>query len=310
MKNILSIWGINWIHISQPSKSEVQDLSERYDLHEIIEEDIFELNTQDKVDVYDDYVFMVFHFPKYNEQEKRYMLNEFDIILWKNFIISITRFHTNHIQKIMDEYSKEIKEDQQEQDLEAYKISPYYVLYKIVDVMFDKALNILNKISRDTVYMEEQVFSKDKLNKNLLESLMIRRRNIAFLKHTFLPQWELLQELQKVIWKFYNWQIDLYFEDIVYKLDRIENQISILSENLNSLADTYNTLMNIRINGIINVLTIFTALIWTLTLISWIYGMNINLPFQESPYAFLFVAWSMIVSVSIMIWIFKKKGWI
>jgi len=88
----------------------------------------------------------------------------------------------------MDDYSKEIKEDQKDEDLEEYKISPYYVLYKIVDVMFDKALNILNKISRDTVYMEEQVFSKDKLNKDLLESLMIRRRNIAFLKHTFLPQ--------------------------------------------------------------------------------------------------------------------------
>jgi Mg2+ and Co2+ transporter CorA len=69
--------------------------------------------------------------------------------------------------------------------------------------MLDKALNMLNKISKDIIYLEEQIFDKDKLNKDLLESLMIKRRNIAFLKHTFKPQSELLQELQKVILNFY-----------------------------------------------------------------------------------------------------------
>lgn len=307
MRNSLTISGINWTHLSAPTRWEISQISKKHDLHELIEEDILELNTQDKIDVYDDYIFMVFHFPKYNESEKRYMLNEFDIILWKNYIVSITRFHTNHIDKIKNEYSKEINEDE---NPEKFKISPYYILYKVLDVMFDKALNLLTKITKDIIYLEEEMFSKGGLNKELLESLMIKRRNIVFLKHTFLPQSELLEELQKIIPNFYQGELDLYFEDLVYKLDKIQNQLSILSENINSLTETYNSLMNIRISSIINILTVFTAITWILTFISWIYWMNIPLPMQDKPYSFLVVVLVMLVCVWTMLYVFRRKWWI
>ena len=81
--------------------------------------------------------------------------------------------------------------------------------------------------------------------------MMIRRRNLVFLKHLFVPQEEIIEELQKTIEKFYNGQLDLYFEDLQYKLDKIDNNISILTENLNSLSEIYNNLMNIRLNSVI-----------------------------------------------------------
>jgi Mg2+ and Co2+ transporter CorA len=45
------------------------------------------------------------------------------------------------------------------EDPEKYKISPYYILYKIIDVMFDKSLKILNKVNKDIVELEEEIFS-------------------------------------------------------------------------------------------------------------------------------------------------------
>ncbi|MBO4517234.1 hypothetical protein J5751_07625 [bacterium] len=68
-------------HCSNPSEKDIKELVERYDLHEIIEEDISEVNTQDKVDVYDDSIFLVLHFPKFNQSTKAYYSNEFNIIL-------------------------------------------------------------------------------------------------------------------------------------------------------------------------------------------------------------------------------------
>lgn len=58
---------MTWFHCSNPSDKDINELVERYDLHEIIEEDISEVNTQDKVDVYDDSIFLVLHFPKFNQ---------------------------------------------------------------------------------------------------------------------------------------------------------------------------------------------------------------------------------------------------
>lgn len=307
MKKILNIWKISWIHQTAPTKKDIDEIIKKYDFHDLIEDDIMEINTQDKMDVYDNYIFVVMHFPKYNPVSKKYLMNEFDIILWKDFIITLTRFETNHISKIRSEYEQEIKEKDEDED---YKISPYYLLYIMIDVMYDKCIKLLNTISKDILIFEEQLFESQNLNKNILENLMIKRRNMIFLKHNFLPQKDILIEMQEVINKFYEWELEVYFEDLIYKLEKINYQIDIISQNIESLSDTYNSLMNIQTNSIITVLTIFTAITWILTLISWIYWMNITLPWQSNPYFYIILFCVMLLTVFSTLFVFKKKWWI
>jgi hypothetical protein len=38
---------------------------------------------------------------------------------------------------------------------------------------------------------------------------------------------EILEELQKTLPKFYKEDLDVYFEDLVYKLDKITNTLSV-----------------------------------------------------------------------------------
>ncbi|MBW7954858.1 magnesium transporter CorA family protein [Candidatus Gracilibacteria bacterium] len=306
MKNLLKIGTVSWIHFENPKKQELIEISEKYDLHEIIIDDILDYGVQDKIDTYDNHIFMVFHFPKYDEKNKRYISNEFSIILGKNFIITITTEKTNHISKIREEY---IEETQDLEYPEKYKISPYYILYKIIDIMYDKSIKLLSKNSKDIIGLEEKIFSNNGLNKKLLEDIMIKRRNIVFLKYIFLPQNELITEIQKTIEKFFDGQLDLYFEDLLYKLDKIENQISSLTKDLSSLNETYNSLMNVKLNSMLGVLTLLTIIIGSMTLIAGIYGMNVSLPFENSKYAF-FIIMGLMIAISLMLYLlFKKKGW-
>lgn len=76
----------------------------------------------------------------------------------------------------------------------------------------------------------------------------------------FIPHKEILEELQKALPKFYKEDLDVYFEDLEYKLEKIMNTIAVSFENIESLAETYNSLMTIKTNSMIGVLTIFTAL--------------------------------------------------
>jgi magnesium transporter len=69
-------------------------------------------------------------------------------------------------------------------------------------------------------------------------------------------------------------------------------------------------LMTIKTNSVINILTIFTAITWVLTLISGIYGMNIALPWQDQQY-FYAILFTIMVAISIgLILYFRKKKWI
>jgi len=304
MKTILHFGNVDWIHLFEPQKEEITDLVEKYDLHELIEEDLFELTNQEKIDVYEDYMFIVVNFPKYNADNKKYFLNEFSIILGKNIIVTMTKFDTNHIKSIIEEYWEELKTRESDEE---FKISPYYILYKILDTMYDKSIKMLTQSSKDVVNLEEQLFSSSKLEKSLLENLTIKKRNIVSLKHTFAPHREILDELQKTLPKFYKEDLDVYFEDLEYKLEKIMNTIAISFENVESLADTYNSLMNIKTNSMITVLTIFSAVTWILTLISWIYGMNIPLPGQSDSNFFPILMLFMCLVCIILILIFKRK---
>jgi magnesium transporter len=256
MKTILHFGNVDWIHLASPQKQEITDIVQQYDFHELIEEDLFELTNQEKIDVYEDVIFIVLNFPKYDTKIKKYFLNEFSIILTKNRILTMTKYDTNHIKMIIDDYKQELSEREEDED---FKISPYYILYKLLDTMYDKSIRDLNKSTKDVNVMEDQLFVNSSLEKKLLEDLTIKKRNIVFLKHAFLPHGEILEELQKIIPKFYKEDLEVYFEDLVSKYDKIMNTVHISFENVESLGETYNTLMNIKTNSVINVLTLFSA---------------------------------------------------
>ena len=306
-KNILKIGKIRWIHLSKPRTDELEDIIKNLDLHEMVEQDILESSAQDKIDTYDDCVFLIIHFPKYNEKLWKYVSNEMNVILWKDYIITITKYPTNNIEKIRQEYEEEIKEEWD--DTEEYKISPYYILYKIIDVMYDKILLWLNKFNQDLNEIEKQVFDKNFVDKDFLKTILIKKRNAVLLKTIISPQEEILVELQKATANFYEWDLDVYFEDLEYKTSKILWQISIIHENIDSISEIFNTITNMMTNTNIGILTVLTVIIWIMTMISWIYWMNISLPWQDNAYAFTFLICGMLVMAIITVFVFKKKKW-
>ena len=305
MEKILKIWNMTWFHSSNPTAKDLEEIKDTYDLHEIIEDDLSETNTQDKIDIYDDSMFLVLHFPKFNNRTKTYFTNEFNIILWKNFIISLTKYETNHIDKIREEYFEDLREGKED-----FKVSPYYILYVMIDVMYDKVLSGLNKFNKELNNIESGIFEWQKLNQSLIERLLIKRRNSIVLKHIMIPQEEILEELNKVTLKKYSWDLDVYFEDLQYKQDRVMNYISTVNENTETLSDTYNSLMSIKTNSMISILTIFTAIIWIMTFITGLYGMNVSLPWQNYMYMFSLIIWWMIFIAVVTLFFFKRKGWL
>ena len=271
----------------------------------MVEQDLIEPSAHDKIDVYDDCIFLVIHFPKYNEKLWKYLSNEMNIILGRDFIITITKYPTNNIEKIRQEYEQEIKEEWEE--AEEYKISPYYILYKIIDVMYDKILLGLNKFNLDLMEMEKQVFDKSFVDTDLLKNVLIKKRNTVLLKTIISPQEEILVELQKVTANFYGGDLDVYFEDLEYKTSKILGHISIIHENIDSIGEIFNTLTNMMTNKNIGILTVLTVIIWIMTMISGIYGMNIGLPFQNYPGAFIVLMGFMVMMAVFTVLIFKKK---
>ena len=291
-----------------PAHKDVAPVIEKYNLHEIIEQDLMDFTTQDKIDVYDDCIFIVMRFPKYNEKAKKHFANTLHAILGKNFILTITSHMTNNIQKIQDTYRAELEEE----DAEEFKLSPYYILYKIIDAMYDKALVGLGKFTRDLVRIEDEAFDSNSINEELLFDLIMKRRNVVLMRHLITPHSEILGELQTATTNFYEGDLDVYFEDLQYKTDKILSLISINRENTESLFDISDTMATLKTNRVISVLTIYTVVLGVLTWLSGMYGMNVALPFgleDGSLMPFWGISLIMTVIIIVTMLFFRKKRW-
>jgi magnesium transporter len=58
------------------------------------------------------------------------------------------------------------------------------------------------------------------------------------------------------------------------------------------------------------IFTIFTAIIWVMTFVSGMYGMNVRLPGQESEYMFYVIIMLMTLVIGWLLRYFKQKSWL
>lgn len=156
MKTTLRFGHMQWIHYASPTPEEISQLVEQYEYHELIAEDLQDMTVQHKIDQYDDVIFVVLNFPKYNVATKKYVLNEFNIIMGKDYIITLSRYEASHVAKIVAQYKDDLAESDVH-DEEAFKVSPYYILYTIIDAMYDKTIKAQANASKDIVMIEASV---------------------------------------------------------------------------------------------------------------------------------------------------------
>src|SRR3954454_19558661 len=74
----LEAHGLRWINIERPRPIDRMWMEEHYDFHPLDYEDVFSRNQRPKVDEYEDYLFVVLHFPKFDKQVGRLNAAELD----------------------------------------------------------------------------------------------------------------------------------------------------------------------------------------------------------------------------------------
>src|SRR3954466_1705880 len=81
--------GLRWINIERPRAIDRAWLEERFEFHALDYEDVFSRNQRPKVDEYDDYLFCVLHFPRYDKAVSRLNAAEPALFVGPDFLITL-----------------------------------------------------------------------------------------------------------------------------------------------------------------------------------------------------------------------------
>lgn len=290
----------SWIDMISPTKEEIEKVLDMTNIEENLILKMLDDEERPRIDVTDNATLVVIDTPYLEENDKDHFVYNTSplgiIITDNNYVITISPNGT----KVLSNFKKnKIK------DFRTAKKTRFLIQILIETATeYIKALKVIDR----KIDIKEKVLSKSTSNKDLIDMLDIEKTLVYFL--TSLKANDLvLEKLSKGnILPLYEGDSDLLDDAIVENKQAIE-QSEIQRNILESITDTYATIISNNLNEVMKFLAGVTIVISIPTMISSFLGMNV--PFGnigEDPFAAIIILIvSIVISVIIAI-ILKKKN--
>jgi len=168
-------------------------------------------------------------------------------------------------------------------------------------------LHHLNAIDKGIDQLEDRL-QRTPRNREVLELLKYQKSLVYFT--TALRSNELMMErLQRSqLFKMYPDDEDL-LDDVLIEIRQAIEMTSISSDILTQAVDAFGSIISNNLNVVVKLLTAMTIILTVPMLVASIYGMNVDLPFQDMQHAFWIVMGIGLGVVGIAVYIFWKRDW-
>jgi magnesium transporter len=302
---------LTWVNIQKPTREKMNILEESYLFHELNIEDCLSKIQIPKIDRYEDHIFVILHFPSIDKNESIPRPTQLAIFAGFDYLVTVQQGELTALNE-MFQYCK-INERQRESFM---GISSGYLLHSIIDLLVDDLLHILMKLKGNLDDIEDVVFD-DKLSAP--REIALLRREITTLRRIVIPLKRIVLDFSKNIQKFSEEDLTLYFDNVKDHIDKVIEVLEESKETIEIFKDTDFMLSTEKSNKILAILTILFTLSIPVTVVAAIYGMNVNLPggiVTGSPTFFgqytslILLVIAVTVPAVIMMWYFKRQGWI
>jgi magnesium transporter len=293
-------WGkLTWINIEQPTEKETKYLAEHYPFHPLDLDDVLSRQQRPKIDQYEDYLFLVLHFPVFNKEQRVTTASQLSVFIGQDYLITL---HTGGLKplvklfrecQIKDEFCKEY-----------FGSGSGFLLYRIVDRLVDYSIPITNKMMFNVEEVEDEIFSSQK--KDTVREISMLRRDVISFRRIIWPMRAVIGGLEPKVRRFSDKDMSVYFGDVIDHMDKIWDALDEYKEIIEGLSSTYDSLSSHRTNEVIRLLTVIAIVLLPITVVASIYGMNIPLPFQDSDFAFIFVVVMMAAIIGGILFILRR----
>lgn len=301
MRETIKIGTLKWQHILKPDDDDLKYLRNTYHFHPLDLEDCKSVNQRPKLDVYDDYYFLILHFPVFDSKNTFLHTNEVKIFWGKDYIITIGKTEWI-ITKMFNEAKDQAKRKEEFEVRTSDKL-----LYRLLERLMTESLLVIRKIGSELEYLHRELFSVRA--QRTIGDISITRKNIILLNTLFKPQLRLFHKFETGAVNGFAENMEDYWGNILDYYQKMWDMTEDYEDLIEGLSKTFDSLQANRINEIMKVLTLVSSILLPLTFITGLYGMNVGLPLQGNPNSFWIVVGAMILIAGGMITLFKFKKW-
>jgi len=295
-----------WVNIINPGKTEIEYVRKKYkfDLKHLQASSAKSVAQRPKIQKHKDYLFLILHFPVFHED---YIISgEIEFFIGHGFLITM---HDNKI-KELNHFFDLCKKDSN--SLLAYEFeSSAILLYELLNKLMSGSYHLLDKNSIAIDNVESIIFSQEQ---------KVAASQILNLRHNIINLRKILQNHKNILKKLSEMESSLvpvkklknYYYQLVEHSKRIWEILDNQKEMIEALHDTNESLLNYKISDIMKTLTIFSVIVFPLTLLAAIFGMNTmkGMPFIYTENGFWIIIAIMLVGCLSMLLFFERKRWL
>jgi len=296
---------VKWINIINAGKSEIDYLRRNYNFNLVHLKAASSLVSFQRPMIFkgDGYLCLVLHFPTLKGEN--IVAGEIDFFIGHGYLITV---HNNNLKALTDFFALGKKSPD---SLLSYSLeSSAILLYEVLGHLMDDCFKLLDDNSLRINEIEELIFARQQ--KKAVQKIMTFRRNIINIRKIVQNHKNILQNLMDMESSLVEkTAIKKYYSGLVDNSKRIWEMLDNQKEMIEVLNSTNESILNDRMTDIMKTLTIFSVIVYPLTLLAGIFGMNAKyMPFINHPLGFWMILGVMGLCSMGMVMFFKSKKWL
>jgi len=278
----------------------MENLAKVFKIENNVLSDVMNPEARPKVQELENGIFTTIKMLNYNEKTDSLTAENLSLIFTESTLISF--------QEQPDLVFEPIRERIRKHKNKIRTAGTDYLAFALLDVVVDNYIYIIGLLGEKIENLEDDMTSDPK--KELLESINAYKRELNFLRKHIKPAKEMILNLAKMESEFIHTENRIHYKELQDNINEASELSDSYREILYDQLSIYHSSMSTRLNDIMRVLTIISVIFIPITFIVGVYGTNFeNFPEIHWRYGY-FVMWGiMLLTISGMIWYFKRKKW-
>jgi len=184
------------------------------------------------------------------------------------------------------------------------------LLYEILGNLTDETYRLLDDNNIKINDIEDLIFSRQQ--KEAVMEILNLRRNIINVRRIVQNHKNIFQQLMTMESSLVDKvSIKKYYNNLLEQSKRIWEMLDNQKEIVEVLYNTNESLLNNQMTDIMKTLTVFSVIVFPLTLLAAIFGMNVaEMPLVNLPYGFWWIIVVMLLGAMGMLLFFERKRWL
>ncbi len=289
-----------WVNLVPPFKEEeFIELSEQLEIPIEFLRDSLDIDERPRYELEDNVKFIVIKTPaennSFNDSDAFFITIPICIILTHNHIVTVNSFDNGAIKKFLSTFQKRSPEQRN------------IMVLKIFDKIVQDFLGYLKQINNDRNKYEQSLYDSNS-NEDLL-NLMRIQKSLTYFVTALRSNEMLMMKLERTNFLSLKEEERGLLQDLIVDTSQALEMSNIYSNILSSTLDAFASIISNNLNNVMKRLTSITIILSLPILVTSIYGMNVKIPYSDTPHAFYIpVILSLLISVLIS-WYFMKKKW-